>query len=174
MTVAGEEFLAHGHEEAAERFLARAERWLRDQLEFEPGDTGLRYWLGSALYDARRFDEAREVFEALARERPTATNRGMAAVAAAWTGDPEAARAWLAEGFEGALGDRTAYRARVAAIEGDRDRALTLLSEAFRTGVGSGFAWIHASGHHDLALLADSPRYRRLLAGPEASEAVSE
>lgn len=93
MVTAGEELTAHGDAVAGRRRSAQGETWLRAQIAVTPTERGHRYWLGSALYDLGRWTEAERVFAALARERLDRLGyRGMAALAAARTGAPGAAR----------------------------------------------------------------------------------
>jgi hypothetical protein len=60
------------------------------------------------------------------------------------------------------LGDYTAIQARIAAIQGDADRAISLFSEALRQGM-DGFPWLHSAAYHDVSLIRDHPGYRRLM-----------
>jgi len=164
LVVAGEELLAHGAAAAAALYLLRGVDWLEQQIATDPDFAAHRYWLGSALYDLERWDESSRVFEALLVESPTSTAYlGMVALTAARVGD--AARAWAhleqpRWGYE--VGDRLMYAARTAAILGDRERALALVSEALERG-SVGYPWMHASGHHDFVLLRADERVRRLL-----------
>ena len=92
------------------------------------------------------------------------TYRGMYALALARTGDVASAEALLDEGFEYALGERTALLARIAAIDGDPARAVSLLSVAFQQGL-DGTPWLHASAWPDLGLMEADPRFEAVLRG---------
>jgi tetratricopeptide (TPR) repeat protein/TolB-like protein len=164
LVVAGEELLAHAAAETAEPYLLRALEWLDRQIEADPDYAAHGYWKGSALYDLGRWEEALTTFAALLETNPTSTAYlGMAAVAAARLGEREATERYLRSsswGYE--VGDRLVYTARAEAILGDSDRALDALAEALDHG-SSGFPWMHASGHHDFAVLRQDPRIGRLL-----------
>ena len=161
MVVAAEEMKAHGHE-GWESYLDRAESWLRARLAETPEYRSHRYWLASIAYDSRDWEEARRRFMELREILPTSTNyRGMAALAAAHAGDSGTAAAELAGPFPYAVGEQSGYLARLAAIQGDADRAGSLLSRAFEERYG-GWAWVHASGFDDFAPVADDPLIQRL------------
>ena len=164
LVVSGEELLAHHGLAAGEPYLRGAVSWLERRLEADPDYRAHRYWLGSALYDLGQWEQSLEVFQVLVQEVPTSTAYlGVAAVAAARTGDHGQAMEYLEEarwGYE--LGDRLLYAARVEAILGDLDRALDLILQAFDRGTG-GFPWMHASGYHDFTILESDPRVARLL-----------
>lgn len=170
MVVAGEELMVHGDTLAGRAYLDRAVRWLRDRLAEAPGYRPHRYWLGSALYDAGRWEDAVEVLQSLARDFPDRpTYRGLAAVAAARTGDAEGAVRWLSEPFPRSEGEHDVYRARLAALRGDADGAVALLADALRAGV-DGMAWLHATAWRDFRALDRDPRFRRLMAGDREAE----
>ncbi len=151
MAVAGEELQAHGWPGDGRRFLEQAEAWLQEQLELHPGERRHLYWLGSAYYDLQRWDEAADVFATLAREHGRFGYHGMAAVSAARTGDPDAARLLPDPGIR-TTGSTLAYQARIAAIKGDIEQAAALFADAVEQGIDD-LAWLHASAYHDLALL---------------------
>jgi tetratricopeptide (TPR) repeat protein len=162
MVTAGEELVAHGNPERASTYFARAERWLANQLARDPAHNAHRYWLGSAHYDRGRFDDAEPYFASLVEDAPAdITFRGMYALVAAHGGDTALARQRLGDPPRFDRGSHTAYRARVAAVAADRERAIALLSEALSQGVG-GLAWIHSSAQLDLASLAADERFARL------------
>jgi len=159
MVVAGEELQAHGFRQEAGRYFERATHWLANQLVRDPEHRAHRYWLGSARYDAGRFAEAAPYFQALAREFPDrAEYRGWAAVTLARRGQPDEALRSLGDPPHYLPGSHSIFRARIAAIAGDGDRAFDLFSEALRQGV-DGFPWVHASAFHDLEALRQDPRF---------------
>ncbi|MGI8844008.1 MAG: protein kinase domain-containing protein, partial [Gemmatimonadaceae bacterium] len=91
LVVAGEELLSHGYSQEGERLLARGERWLRQQLTVVPDERAHRYWLGSALYDQRKWNDAAGVLVELRRDFPERLQyRGLAALSAARAGDARA------------------------------------------------------------------------------------
>jgi len=165
MVVAGEELRAHGHPVEGEEMLQRGRVWLEARLRENPGYRQHRYWLGSAQYDLEDWRGAVTVFGDLAEEFPERnTYRGLYALVLARTGDPAGAERILEDGFEYALGDRTVLLARVAAIDGDPARAVSLLSVAFQQGF-DGAPWLHASGWTDLQLMKSDPRFGAVLTG---------
>lgn len=160
--VGAEAARAHGTAEWT-ALLARGERWLDTRLNGVPDYSGHRYWRASVDYDAGRWSRARDRFESLLADAPdNETYRGMAALAAAHDGDLEAAQALLVEDFPGEPGEHTAYRARLAALQGDADEAASLLGMAFDQGV-DGWVWIHASGFEDFAPVIGDARIERLV-----------
>ena len=165
MVVAGEELRAHGYDSEGEAMLRRGQAWLQARLRETPGFRQHRYWLGSAAYDLGEFDDARDVFAGLFADYPDrATYRGMLALSLARTGEAERAERLLEEGFEYALGDRTALLARLSAIGGDPARAVSLLGVALDQGL-EGLAWLHASAWPDLELMRSDPRFEAVVSG---------
>jgi tetratricopeptide (TPR) repeat protein len=150
MVVAGEELTAHGLVDEGAKYLQRGRGWLEQQLKIHPGDVNHRYWMGSVLYDLAAWKESALVFRRLSAEAPDRLDyRGLAAVAAARTGDARAEDR-LGDVNPSERGTLVMYRARLAAIRGDHDAALTLFSEAVRRGL-RGLPWVHASAFRDLA-----------------------
>ena len=165
MVVAGEELRAHGWKEEGEAMLRRGRAWLEERLREDPGLRQHRYWLASALYDLEEFDGATHMFADLASEYPERSQyRGMYALGLGRTGHQEEADALLHEGFEYALGERTALLARLAAIGGDPARAVSLLSTAFQQGL-DGAVWLHAAAWPDLMLMRTDARLDAVLPG---------
>lgn len=165
LVVAGEELRAHGFPTAGEEMLRRGRDWLRARLRETPGFRQHRYWLAAVLYDLEDWPAAAAVTRELAEDFPDRnTYRGMYALALARTGDIASAEALMDEGFEYALGERTALLARIAAIDGDPARAVSLLSVAFQQGL-DGTPWLHASAWPDLRLMESDPRFDAVLTG---------
>ncbi|MEN8143898.1 MAG: protein kinase [Gemmatimonadota bacterium] len=166
MVMAGEALLAHSFAEQAAPVLEDAIQWLEDELASDPDYRGHRYWLGSALYDAERWVDAAEVFDALAADYPDRSDfQYLAAYTAARLQGREAAYALLGQEMPYHGGAHKLARARVEAILGEEELAISLLGEAFAAGA-SGTTWLHAVAHHDLAGLVDNPRFARVMAGP--------
>jgi tetratricopeptide (TPR) repeat protein/predicted Ser/Thr protein kinase len=164
LVVAADELVAHGHAAAAP-LLARAERWLGNQLAREPAHRAHRYWLGSALFIGGRWRDARTYFESLRHDEPDRFDyRGLAAVAAAHAGDVRGARRLLAAPPPWLRGEHTLFRARLAMIVGSVDEAATLAGEALAQGVEN-WPWLHASAYPELGPLAQDPRGAAVLGG---------
>jgi tetratricopeptide (TPR) repeat protein len=162
MVAAGEELLAHFDEGRAEPYLQRALGWFERELQTDPDYSGHLYWYGSLLYDRREWASSYRVFSRLAGSNPERVDyRGLAAVAAARMGRSDV-EAVLGPPPTTDLGDYTAIQARIAAIQGDADRAISLFSEALRQGM-DGFPWLHSAAYHDVSLIRDHPGYRRLM-----------
>jgi tetratricopeptide (TPR) repeat protein/TolB-like protein len=165
LVVASEELMRRGREAEGRTYGERAVMWLTNRLVALPTDRAHRYWLGSALYDLGRFEQARPYFEGLAREYPERLQyRGLAALTAARRGDIAAAERWLGTAPLRERGDLLSFRARVAAVTGDTERAISLLTEALDAGI-DGFAWLPGAAFRDLELVRSTARGRALLEG---------
>lgn len=162
MVVAGEELLAHGRPDQGRQYLERGVAWFSNQLGREPADRPMREWLGIALYDLGRWADARPYFVALASEEPERPRyAGMSALLAAYAGDREATR-FLGDAPAYERGEHLSWRARIAAVRGDREQAFALWTEALAYSV-DGFAWLHGSARQELDSLRTDPRFDRLL-----------
>jgi tetratricopeptide (TPR) repeat protein len=163
MRTAALELRAHGFTEASRDALEKALTWYRtrtpDQLKT------LRYGLGETLYLASQFEEARNTFEALLKESPESIARhGYLGVLAARRSDrPEAMKlaSWLENLNRPYLqGAHLIWRARIAALLGEQERAVMLLREAFAQGASFGITW-HRDP--DLESLRDYGPYKELM-----------
>jgi serine/threonine protein kinase/tetratricopeptide (TPR) repeat protein len=140
MRIAGEELRAHGDEDAAMTFLNQAIQWYRSRPA-EELDSLFRDGYGLTLYYARRWEEAKSVFEEIAKVAPDNIwcQRYIGCIAAR-QGDREKAlkvSEWLRNLKQLHLGGHhTYYRACIAAILGDKDQAVNLLKENFLKGFG--------------------------------------
>ncbi|MDZ4260014.1 MAG: hypothetical protein U0974_00110 [Gemmatimonadales bacterium] len=65
-------------------------------------------------------------------------------------------------------GEFLLYQARIAALLGEREEAITKLSTALRRGVYD-FHWMQHESRFDFAAIASDPRYRRLMGLPAVS-----
>jgi len=165
MVVAGEELMRRGRDAEGRAYAERAVTWLTNRLVAIPTDRSHRYWLGSALYDLGRFEQAQPYFEGLARDFPERLQfRGLAAVTAARRGDIAAAERWLGTASPRERGEYLSYQARLAAIAGDTERAISLLTSALDAGI-DGFAWLPGSAFRDFEAMERTPRGRALLEG---------
>jgi tetratricopeptide (TPR) repeat protein len=159
-----DELRVHGHHEAAQEALHESIAWLMSQ----PHDAERsRVELAGLLYRAERWEEARLLYEELAEEHPENTwylaDLGRLA---ARTGDRDEAlrisedlrssRHTLMEGY------RTQARARIAAVLGHRQQAMTLLREAFDWGAQWN-RWPPLHCDMDFESLHDYPPFQEFL-----------
>jgi tetratricopeptide (TPR) repeat protein len=168
MCVAAEEMRAHGHEEAAMAMLQQAIQWYESRPA-EEMTAGRREGYATALYEARRWDEAKSVFEELPGTSPkeSADGRGYEAwlgLIAARQGDRQKATA-VSEWLENLklpylFGGNTYNRACIAAVLGDKDQAVALLKESFFQGVTCGSS-LHRD--FDFESLWDYPPFKEIL-----------
>jgi tRNA A-37 threonylcarbamoyl transferase component Bud32/TolB-like protein len=161
--VAAEELQAHGFPQHAARYFSAAEQWLRARLAIDPHQEDHQEWLLGALLGQRKWTQANQLSEQrLAANNAHVSVRGVAAVLAARRGDSMAAAGYLADPPAWDRGQAAVYAARVAAIQGRSEDALTLLGEALASGV-SGWHWIHGTTWHDFESLRNDDRFRRLM-----------
>jgi tetratricopeptide (TPR) repeat protein len=141
MLAAAEELRAHGHIQRSIAMAGRAVEWHRGRTGEEAGREETLLRLGESLYMAERWREAGAVFEGIAaRGASTISRQGWLGVTAARRGDRAGAervsaalqRAWSKYN----LGADTLWRARIAAVLGDRDEAVALLRECIAQGGG--------------------------------------
>ncbi len=165
LVVAGEELVSHGDSALGWAYLERAIDWLDNELVAEPDLREHLYWLGSAYYDLGRWSEALATFDALASRYPERLSYTQtAALAAAHLGDRAGALERLRNPGPYEAGTYTAYRARLEAIAGDPEVAISLLSEALGQGV-DGWSWLHASAYADWSRVKDNARFQRIIRG---------
>jgi tRNA A-37 threonylcarbamoyl transferase component Bud32/TolB-like protein len=138
---------AHGQPQTARQIVDSAMAWLDGQPQgYREGDAGL-VLRGQLLYLREDWDDAAAVFAALAADSAQLlTALGTQGTAAARTGDVAAARRFAAQiealAIPQAYGIATRWRARITALLGERDEAVTLLRQAFREGLQHG-NWLH-------------------------------
>ncbi|MCJ7459720.1 MAG: protein kinase, partial [candidate division Zixibacteria bacterium] len=167
MRIAGEELRAHGYADAAMRSFDQAIQWYRSRPA-EEMDSLLRYPYGLTLYDARRWEEAKSIFEELAKKSPDNIEyQGYLGFIAARQGDREKAfkvSEWLKNLKKPyPFGEQTYYRARIAAILGEKDQAVTLLKDSSLQGFWSGFQWRQLHTDVDFESLWDYPPFKEML-----------
>ena len=164
MRTAGVELRAHGYADAATTSFDQAIEWYRSRPA-EELDSLFRYGYGLTLYYARRWEEAKSIFEELAKEAPDNIQyQGYLGCMAARQGDREKALK-ASERLKNLKqpylrGEHTYYRACIAAILGDKDQAVTLLKESFLQGFGYS---IHFHRDFDFESLWDYPPFQELL-----------
>jgi tetratricopeptide (TPR) repeat protein len=177
----GGELRAHGHEAAAQAAFARALRWYDERSAAERGTPTFRARHAEALYLAGRFDEAGRLVESLL-PLPSFTwgHAGYLGVMPGTPADDVARRGYvgtlaarqgnraMALAADSALaavrrpylfGRHTYWRARIAALLGDRERSVALLREALQEG--QMYPTLH--GDADLTSLRDLPDFRELV-----------
>jgi tetratricopeptide (TPR) repeat protein len=156
MVALGRELRAHGHEAAARSTFARAIEWYDARPDSARASPALRGRRGEALYCRGAAGTRRAgLFEQLAAERRGESSRvgdlgtlGLSPVArwttaatsarsppgaaTGWRHSPATAR-WPPAG-QYLLGRHTYWRARIAALLGERERAVALLRDALQQG----------------------------------------
>jgi serine/threonine protein kinase len=157
------ELRAHGYSETARELLEEAIRWYRARSPGEFHD--LRSAYGTTLYHARRWRETLDIFNELVVEEPgNVTYRGYLGVVNARLGNTERAKEiseWIGNVNDPyQRGVHTQWRARIASVLGEQERALSLLRDAFREGLGYG-PWLHADPAFES--LHDYSSFQRLL-----------
>ena len=162
---AATELRAHGEREAAQEAANRAIAWYTAQPAKQQETEAQRYGLAQALYQAGRWSEAGALFQVLAADKPDNVDyKGHLGVLAARTGDRAAAMR-ISEAL-GSLerpylsGQHLYWQARIAAVLGERERAVTLLRNAYAEGRRHD-ASVHAE--MDFESLRDYPPFRELL-----------
>jgi tetratricopeptide (TPR) repeat protein len=167
LTDVGRDLRAHGYPEPARAVFERGIHWIKAHPATEQRDPGLQADLSGLLYDAQRYEEAWPILQQLAAKAPDELDlqAALGAVAARRGDRKEVARIdhWLAQRTGRYLkGAHTFNRARLAAILGDRDRAV----ELYRLALDQGYALDQGGyfGHADPAFesLRDYPPFQEL------------
>jgi len=145
-TLAGE-LRAHGDRAASLAVVDEALAWHAGQpAEFRDAAMG-KELLGRLLYQGERWIEAQPMFESFLADSISPVNAlGTLGAIAARRGDSPAAARYSGElarlNLPYVRGAHTAWRARIAALLGDRDEAVQLLRRAFAEGLTFGL-WLH-------------------------------
>ncbi|MBA2292814.1 MAG: hypothetical protein H0W15_10215 [Gemmatimonadales bacterium] len=165
MREAAVELRAHGKEAEADTLFARSLRWYLERPADVQREPAFRRALGEAYYMAGKWDDASRILRELAVERPDDISvRGRLGTLAARRGDRvQAERIFAelaAEKRPYLLGQHTYWCARIAALLGDRARAVSSLREAFAQGRTE---WIELHRDRDLEMLRDYRPFRQLL-----------
>jgi serine/threonine protein kinase/tetratricopeptide (TPR) repeat protein len=167
MRATAEELRAHGHEDEAMTLLDEAIRWYEGQSPERLGS--LREGYALTLYNARRWDKAKTIYEELAKTSPMDSAAGWGyeswlGLIAARQGDKTTAMAvseWLKNlKLPYLFGSNTYVRACIAAVLGEKDQAVTLLKESFLQGSAFGIG-VHKD--FDLESLWDYPPFIEFL-----------
>jgi tetratricopeptide (TPR) repeat protein len=137
---------AHGHIEVASEALTRALDWYGTLAESDY--RGLRYSHAQTLYAAERWPEAKALIDSLRLESPENFNYlGYQGTLAARLGNRDEALR-ISQELEAidrpyVFGNPTRWRARIAALLGERDEAVSLLRRAYEEGAGFGVGLLH-------------------------------
>ncbi len=129
------ELSAHGYPQEAQKYFTLAIEWYRNHPE---GEDALEY-LGDALYHAGNYEEAQQIFQKLAAEFPDNPEFiGYLGVITARMGDKEKADKYAEElrhlSGRYLFGRHTFWRARMAALLNEPEKAVSLLNESFAQG----------------------------------------
>ena len=161
--IAADELYAHGFKEAAAALYGESVRW----YESRPPDEKhtLRAPFALSLYCMAKWDEAESIFKQLVAESPDNFNyRGYLGQIAAHIGDRHTAETvsdWLKNLTQPyLLGNNTYQRARIAAVLGDKEEAVSLLKAALLEGMGLDMG-VHTDP--DLETLWDYPPFVELM-----------
>ena len=181
------ELRAHGGPDSAHRVMKRAIDWYRARLGEAPERVDTRFKLARCLYWADRWSEARDLLSRLVAEIPEEGTpwRGIGTVAdfdylgllgtvAARQGDRDEAlrlsrRLGEIDNPNLLFGQPTLWRAKIAALLGDGERAVSLLRAAISQGLmpldlarGLGYAmWLHSD--IDFESLRNYPQFQSLM-----------
>ncbi|KPK57045.1 MAG: hypothetical protein AMS21_11985 [Gemmatimonas sp. SG8_38_2] len=154
--VLGLDLRAHGHRDAAQELLDESVRWCRSRLD---ETEGTRARLAKWLYQAERWDDAGRLYQDLAGEYPENTEY-LAALGrlAARRGDREVALRISEE-----LGSlpHTLHPARIAAVLGDSEEAMTLLQQ--QSDVMGWGTWLFLHRDIDFESLHDYPPFQEFM-----------
>jgi tetratricopeptide (TPR) repeat protein len=165
MMEAARELYAHGHKDASREFADMAIEWAEGRPGAERKTERRQGFYADALYFAGRFDEAGKIYASLAAEHPEDIDyQGYLGTLAARRGDRD--EAMRVSGELAAIdrrflfGSHTYWRACIASLLGEKERAVALLKEAFSQGQAYG-----TSLHRDVDLepLWDYPPFKELL-----------
>jgi tetratricopeptide (TPR) repeat protein len=139
MREAALELRAHGHMKAYREIVTRAFDWYKNRPPGEAATENHRYKLAVILYIGEQWDESERIFKDLSREKPDKIDyKGSLGVLAARKGNLKEARKIsdeLKKMSRPYLFGRHAYwRARIASLLGEKQRAVELLRESFAQG----------------------------------------
>jgi DNA-binding SARP family transcriptional activator len=139
MWAAGTELRAHGYHEDATEVSNRAIDWYRSRAQEQAETATYRYGLAQILYEAERWQEARTLIQELVEEFPgSVIYLGYLGVLNARLGNTQQALRIDEElrtlNPPYSFGWPSYWRARIAAVRGERDRAVDLLNDAIAKG----------------------------------------
>jgi len=165
------ELRAHGHRAASFEIVDRVIDWYLSHSssnvrgDTSPEATEDRWTLGYALYRRERWDEAEAYFRDLASTLPGDMDlTGALGVVSARRGDSAAARRFSdslsALTDRGDAGRALYWQARIGSLLGERERAVSLLREAYTRGR---YVWMPVHRDMDFEPLRDYPPFRQFL-----------
>jgi class 3 adenylate cyclase/tetratricopeptide (TPR) repeat protein len=165
MQWAARELRAHGYRQESLQVIEWTIKWFESMTEEESEKRRPRHILGQMLYEAERWEEAQDVYEALHEDFPDRIGYlGRLGGIAAWRGDKEEALeiSSLLEDIDEPyiFGSHTWWRARIAAILGEKENAVKLLREALAQGR---MYHIHLHPVIDFEPLQDYPPFKELI-----------
>jgi serine/threonine protein kinase/tetratricopeptide (TPR) repeat protein len=165
MLEAAEELYAHGRRDASREIYARTIEWYGSRPEDEKKTENYRISLAIALYFGGQWEEARKIFETLTADHPDNVDyQGYLGTLAARRGDREETTKISEElgkiDRRFLFGRHTYWRACIAALLNEKERAVSLLRESFNQGRDYG-----VNLHRDINLepLWDYPPFLELL-----------
>ena len=160
------ELQAHGHPEAARKAAERAVNWYRAQPSAERSQPEYRYTLARSLELLGQYDQADSLMKQLVAEASSNVDyQGVLGVLAARRGDRTEAQhiaqvlGTLSQPYLN--GFPTYYRAEIAAVLGDRSRAVELLRDAIAQGAVD--SWDHLHSEPAFATLRGYPPFDEVL-----------
>jgi len=161
------ELQAHGHPDAAREAADRAVTWYHAQRAEDQSQPEYRYSLARSLELVGRYEEADSLMQGLAAEDSSNVDyQGTLGVLAARRGEGARAQrtdqALAASSVPFLIGLNTYYRAQIAAVLGDRDRAVGLLRDAIAHGA-AGDPWNRLHSEPAFGSLHDYPPFQELL-----------
>ena len=164
MRVAAQELRAHGYRQASLQVIERAVKWFESRTKKESKKREHRSNLAQVLYEAERWEEAQEIYEALHKKYPDRTaSLGRLGGIAVRRGDKEKALniSSLLEDIDRPyiFGLHTFWRARIASLLGERENAVKLLREALAQG--RSYTQLHPV--IDFEPLQDYPPFKELI-----------
>jgi hypothetical protein len=161
----GRELRAHGHAAEATEAFQHAEQWYQSRPADEQQTRAYKRGLAHALDELGRWADARAIYVGLyAEDSLTVEHLGALGVLAARLGrtaDADSiARKLASDSRPYTFGAPRLWQARIAAVRGDREGAVTLLRQAMREGFARSYL-LHAE--HDYDSLHDFPAFREML-----------
>jgi tetratricopeptide (TPR) repeat protein len=161
MSLAAQMLYFYGYKKAYSEVSNLVVDWHKRRVEEEAGKPDFRHSYAFSLYTAGRWEEAKNIWKQLAQEYPDDRRFNVyLGLIAAWQGDRD--EALRIENILEKM-DRTFYfRGCIAALLGEKDRALTLLKESLKEGE----TWLYlfkAGMRMELKPLLDYPPFQEFV-----------